>query len=206
MPDYSKHRGLNVDTVLTVLRSSVILYAMKESRYDLKALCAEAAVTPRTVHFYIGAGLLRPAGTPGPGARYDDGHLARLRLIRLLQKEHLPLAEIRKRLETLSDVDAERVLREHEWQYTGPQSSALDYIRSVLSGQRLGYSQALAAQSLRNSRAQTAQPVSERSQWERIAFSADVELHIRRPLSREQNRQVDRLVAFAKELMEEEKS
>ncbi len=179
---------------------------MQESRYDLKALCAEAAVTPRTVHFYIQAGLLRPAGTPGPGARYDDGHLARLRLIRLLQKEHLPLAEIRKRLETLSDVEAGNVLREHESWRSGPQSSALDYIRSVLSGQRPGRSPAPAAQPVRNWRAQTVQPISERSQWERIAFSADIELHVRRPLSREQNRQVDRLVAFAGKLIEEEES
>lgn len=179
---------------------------MRESRYDLKALCAEAAVTPRTVHFYIQAGLLRPAGTPGPGARYDDGHLARLRLIRLLQKEHLPLAEIRKRLETLSDVEAENVLLEHGSQRNGRQSSALDYIRSVLSGQRPERSPAPATQPIRNLRAQTAQTISERSQWEHIAFSADVELHIRRPLSREQNRQVDHLVTFARKLFEEEKS
>jgi len=179
---------------------------MQEWRYDLKALCAETAVTPRTVHFYIQAGLLRPAGSPGPGARYDDGHLARLRLIRLLQKEHLPLAEIRKRLEMLSDVEAEGVLREHESQRNGPQSSALDYIRSVLSGQRPARSPVPATQPVRNLRAQTTQSISERSQWERIAFSADVELHIRRPLSREQNRQVDRLVAFARKLIEEEKS
>ena len=161
-------------------------------------------MTPRTVHFYIQAGLLRPAGTPGPGARYDDGHLARLRLIRLLQKEHLPLAEIRKRLETLSDVEAENVLREHEFQRYGRQSSALDYIRSVLSGQWPQRSAAPSAQSMRNLRTQSAQPISERSQWERIAFSADVELHIRRPLSREQNRQVDSLVTFARKLFEEE--
>jgi len=177
---------------------------MQESRYDLKTLCAEAEVTPRTVHFYIHAGLLRPAGTPGPGTRYGDGHLARLRLIRLLQKEHLPLAEIRKRLETLSDVEAGNLLRERESQRNGPQSSALDYIRSVLSGQRPELSPEPATQPVGNMRPQTAQKVSERSQWERIAFSVDVELHIRRPLSREQNRQVDRLVTFARKLFEEE--
>ena len=177
---------------------------MGEPRYDLKALCAEADVTSRTVHFYIQAGLLRPAGTPGPGTRYDDGHLARLRLIRLLQKEHLPLAEIRKRLETLSDVEAESVLREHEAQRDGPQSSALDYIRSVLSGQPPERSAEPAIQSKRNMRPQSTQRISERSQWERIAFSVDVELHVRRPLSREQNRQVDRLVTFARKLFKEE--
>ncbi len=178
---------------------------MAEWRYDLKALCSEADVTPRTVHFYIQAGLLRPAGTTGPGARYDDGHLDRLRLIRLLQKEHLPLAEIRKRLATLSDAEAGSLLRECESRRAGPQSTALEYIRSVLSWQGPGRPAVPAAQPTSVARERTAHP-AERSQWERVAFSPDVELHVRRPLSREENRQVDRLIAFAKGLFEGEES
>jgi hypothetical protein len=42
-----------------------------------------------------------------------------------------------------------------------------------------------------------------RSQWERIALSPDIELHVRRPLSRFANRQVDRLIAAARDLIEE---
>jgi DNA-binding transcriptional MerR regulator len=180
---------------------------MQEQRlYDLKALCAEAGVTPRTVHFYIQTGLLRPAGTPGPGARYDEGHLSRLRLIRLLQREHLPLAEIRRRLETLSDADAQDLLREHKSQPQSVQSSALDYVRSVLSGARGERTRTWAAQVSRTTRPKTVPTVWERSHWERIAFSADVELHVRRPLSREQNQQLEQLVAFARKLFEEEKS
>ena len=49
-------------------------------------------------------------------------------------------------------------------------------------------------------------PSIERSQWERIVLAADVELHIRRPLSRAQNKQVDRLVTIARELLEEDRS
>ena len=49
----------------------------------------------------------------------------------------------------------------------------------------------------------TAAPV-ERSQWERIVLAPDVELHVRRPLSRTQNKQVDRLVTIARELLEED--
>ena len=45
----------------------------------------------------------------------------------------------------------------------------------------------------------------ERSQWERIVLAPDVELHLRRPLSRSQNKQVDRLVTIARELLEEER-
>ena len=46
----------------------------------------------------------------------------------------------------------------------------------------------------------------ERSQWERVVLAPDVELHIRRPLSRTQNKRVDRLVTIARELLEEDRS
>ena len=48
-------------------------------------------------------------------------------------------------------------------------------------------------------------PVIERSQWDRIAVAPDVEIHIRRPLARAQQKGVDRLVAIARELLEEER-
>jgi hypothetical protein len=43
-----------------------------------------------------------------------------------------------------------------------------------------------------------------RSTWDRIPLAPDVELHIRRPLSREQNRQVERLIEAARDLFAEE--
>ena len=48
-------------------------------------------------------------------------------------------------------------------------------------------------------------PVIERSQWDRIALGPDVEIHIRRPLARAQQKGIDRLVAIARELLEEER-
>ena len=45
----------------------------------------------------------------------------------------------------------------------------------------------------------------DRSQWERIVLAPDIELHIRRPLPRAQNKQVDRLVTIARELLEEDR-
>ena len=45
-----------------------------------------------------------------------------------------------------------------------------------------------------------------RSQWERLPLSPDIELHIRRPLGRDQNRRVDRLVTIARQLLEEDPS
>ncbi len=188
------------------------------SRYDLRALCRSADVTPRTVHFYIQQGLLRPAGSPGPGARYDEGHLLRLRLIRRLQKEHLPLAEIRKRLDAIDDREVERLLKEADRTASRPRGdSALEYVRDVLraSASRSAAASpgappagtardpaALRGASLVSAGAPPAAP--DRSQWDRIVLCPDIELHIRRPLSREQNRQVERLIKAARAVLEEE--
>lgn len=50
----------------------------------------------------------------------------------------------------------------------------------------------------------TTPPNKARSQWERLPLSPDVELHIRRPLSRHQIKQVDRLIHLATKLFEED--
>ena len=73
----------------------------EDEHYSLTELADLAGVTPRTVRYYLAQGLLPAVGQTGPGAKYDDRHLARLRLIRRLQTEHLPLAEIRRRLDGL---------------------------------------------------------------------------------------------------------
>src|SRR6266542_2656125 len=97
--------------------------------YGIKEVCALAAVTPRTIHFYIQQGLLAPPQGAGRGARYSDGHVARLRLIRRLQKEHLPLSEIRRQMGTLDDEEVGRALAQGT--AAAARGSALDYVKSV---------------------------------------------------------------------------
>ena len=46
----------------------------------------------------------------------------------------------------------------------------------------------------------------ERSHWERIPLTGDIELHVRRPLSRVDNRRVDRLLEQARQILIEEPS
>jgi DNA-binding transcriptional MerR regulator len=202
--------------------------------YSLADLCGLADVTPRTVRYYIAQGLLRSPGTSGPGARYDDGHLARLRLIRRLQREHLPLAEIRARLAALTDDEA---ITQAEGPAEPPVDSALDYVRGVLGGRALrtpagpGRPSAAmapaAAMRLAASAADFAapapgraatvlgraepppaadepRPAPDRSHWERYTLAPDVELHVRRPLTRSQNRAVTRLIETARQLLEED--
>ena len=198
------------------------------SSFSLADLCDLAGVTPRTVRFYIAQGLLRPPSGAGPSARYEDGHLYRLRLIKRLQKEHLPLAEIRMRLDALGDQEVERLVSEP----APPVDSAADYVARVL-GSKGAFKPAWSPSppapapgpypAVPPAAARIAEPPASyvlpamaapepaatgpetvRSQWERISLTPDVELHIRRPLSRHQNRQVERLLEAARQILNEE--
>jgi DNA-binding transcriptional MerR regulator len=102
--------------------------------YTLPELADLAGVSVRTVRYYQLQGLLAAPGVRGGRGRYGDTDLARLRLIRRLQREHLPLAEIRTRLASLSDVEIEMLLGAADSEPTpaAPADSALDYIRAVL--------------------------------------------------------------------------
>ena len=103
-----------------------------DERYSLTELADLAGVTPRTVRYYLAQGLLPAVGQMGPGSKYDAGHLARLQLIRRLQAEHLPLAEIRRRLETLGDDEVRDLVGATE--PAPPAGTALEYLRTVLGG------------------------------------------------------------------------
>jgi DNA-binding transcriptional MerR regulator len=105
-----------------------------ESEYNLQDLSDLGGVTPRTIRYYIAQGLLPSPAKAGPGATYADGHLNRLRLIKRLQREHLPLAEIRSRLAALDDATVAALVEAPASE--PPADSAIDYIRSVLEGDR----------------------------------------------------------------------
>ena len=176
--------------------------SLSDPVYDLKELCQRADVTVRTVRYYIQQGLLEAPGTPGPGPKYGEGHLLRLKLIRRLQSEHLPLAEIRKSMGALDDKAVRKVL---QTKTPRPGGSASDYIQGVLSGKTSTSSIALKARGKGQSRRKkepTSGSYRVHSQWERIALSEDIELHVRRPLSRLQRRKLDKLLTSAQEILE----
>lgn len=178
-----------------------------EPRYSIDELADLAGVTVRTVRYYVSQGLLSVDVTPGPGPKYDDGHLARLRLVRRLQRDHLPLAEIRRRLDDLPDDEIERLV---EAEPEAPPDSALDYIRRATAPVRAAERPALYRMTPTPQPPPAAPPAApsehrmERSQWERVELAPDIELHIRRPLPRATGKQVDRLIVIARELLGED--
>jgi DNA-binding transcriptional MerR regulator len=182
-----------------------------EPEFDLKELCEQAGVTPRTVHFYVQQGLLPPAGSPGPGARYAEGHVLRLGLIRLLQKQHLPLAEIAKRIKGLTDEQVKALLQESRRRQTRKPKTALDYIRGVITDRsETSPVRDVLYSPPRQRSAQTALTLPSastepfRSQWDRFTLIDGIELHIRRPLSRMQQRQLDKLLSASRDIFRSE--
>ena len=235
-----------------------------EIEYSLQELADLADVTPRTIRYYIVQGLLPSPEGAGPAARYGDRHLRRLRLVRQLQRRHMPLADIRRRLEGLDDDQVEHLQATNDLTDDEPAhaaESAIDYIRSVLRERRVlaEGSPPAASRPLAMSRASldaltmsdlladeiagapgpahepapapgpahepAPQPMTpssptapspstapatapvqtpDRSQWDRVTLAPDIELHVRRPLSRLQNKRVDRLIVIARQLLEEE--
>ena len=202
------------------------------TEYSLQELADLAGVTPRTIRYYIVSGLLPSPGRAGPGTTYADGHLNRLRLVRRLQREHLPLAEIRSRLAALDDATVAALVEAPGGEPAA--GSAIDYIRGVLevdgrrgqmawnpavdldsSSSAIGPPaspaprNALAHEVPRIRSAESSQvyagaPTPDRSQWDRILLAPDVELHVRRPLGRRQHKRVERLIEIAGELLKED--
>ena len=109
----------------------VYRFPMPDDPYTIGDLSRLADVTPRTVRYYLAQGLLPSPEPAGPATRYGEGHLARLRLIRRLQRDHLPLAEIRLRLERLRDEEVIATVTALEARAPEPEADANDTLAFV---------------------------------------------------------------------------
>ena len=230
---------------------------MPDDPYSLADLARLADVTPRTVRYYIVQGLLHSPEAAGPATRYGDGHLARLRLIRRFQRDHLPLAEIRARLLAMTDDQILSATAAPQPEPAGP-SEALDYVHELMAQSGVAPSlrphasaeapvsyrpsllkrievappaapgaltdasvpppasdaialDAFAAPAPAASAPVTPEPATpahstqpDRSTWERLVITPDVELHVRRPLDRRTNQRVDKLERIARELLRDD--
>jgi DNA-binding transcriptional MerR regulator len=241
---------------------------MPDDLYTIADLARLADVTPRTIRYYVAQGLLPSPEGAGRATRYSEGHLARLRLIRRLQREHLPLSDIRVRMERMGDGEVQAALDAADepdvaaTPVTGT-AATLAYVRGLMTRAGVSprfYHSTADAQAdvasetampdafertapdefpLRNEPGEAPYPprpapwtvppspalpaaspaqsprrrISEaaprstggdRSTWERLVITPDVELHVRRPLDRASNKRVDRLARIARELFDDE--
>jgi DNA-binding transcriptional MerR regulator len=186
-----------------------------EAEFDAAELAKRAGVTQRTIYYYAQQGLIPPAAGTGRGPKYGRGHLLRLRLIKRLQQQHLPLAEIASRIKALNDVDVATLLEEDT--PSRPRGgSALEYVRSVLAEAPLPSPRDPSMRRLRSHSsnvgppgqlpASPGTPAGERSQWERITLTDGIELHVRRPMARLQQKSLERLLSAGRQIFIEEQS
>jgi DNA-binding transcriptional MerR regulator len=189
--------------------------------YTLAEIADVTGLSPRTVRYYVAQGLAPAPGRQGSATRYPRSTLDRLRLAAGMRDANVPLAEIRRRLAALSDtevaalVDTPRssvVLEAVIPAFTESWSSdrAIAWLKrpSVTGSPTADVDDRAWFPARRDERATLekrglgpeARPgprLGERSQWERIAISQDIELHVRRPLGPRDNRLVSRLVELA---------
>ncbi|HVF98676.1 MAG TPA: MerR family transcriptional regulator, partial [Chloroflexia bacterium] len=99
----------------------------------IQELADRAAVTTRTIRYYVEQGVLPPPGRGRP-SEYTGEHLRLLDLVRRLKEQYLPLEEIRDILQRLTPDEVEEFLGRTAppEPQPGEQVSAADYISQVL--------------------------------------------------------------------------
>ena len=166
---------------------------------DINSLSRAADVPVRTIRYYLAEGLLPSPNGRGPASSYSREHLDRLRLIRGLQDARPPLALIKTRLAGLDAAGVARALAELEGEVQGEPRSAADYVRRVIAQAR--QVEAIPETPPTHGTDSAAAPKTPpRRTWERITLHPDIELHVRRPLARADQRRLDALLEQAKRL------
>jgi DNA-binding transcriptional MerR regulator len=165
---------------------------------DINSLSRAADVPVRTIRYYLAEGLLPSPNGRGPAASYSHEHLDRLRLIRRLQDAHQPLAVIKTRLAGLDPAGVARALAEVEGEARTEPRSAADYVRRVMARASQGETPETPLTHGTDEAAASKTPT--RSTWERITLHPDIELHVRRPLARADQRRLEALLEQAKQL------
>lgn len=190
------------------------------TRYSLNELTGEAAVSARTVRYYITEGLLPPPIVAGARSYYTQEHLDRLKLVNLLKENYLPLREIRKRLTGMSAAEITADLDSLESHgaveiASVPQlkMAALRDVSAVAYVDRLLHAPAKPGSPvtpgrppgppvnrplpIARQRHETAPPVLEQENWRRIAISEEAELLVSEREYERHQEQIDWLIDWA---------
>jgi DNA-binding transcriptional MerR regulator len=125
------------------------IHGDNQTGLTVEELAERGRVSVRTVRFYIAEGLLPGPGSRGKAATYGEEHLLRLRLIRRLAEQRVPLAEMRDLLDRLSLDEARTLLAEEDRRATELQRaeespSPKEYVAALLSQARAARQQMLA--------------------------------------------------------------
>ena len=106
-----------------------------DEELTIQDLCDQTGLPRRTIHFYTQQGILPPPQGSGLGARYQDEHLLRLKLIPFFRKQGLRLDEIRQRFQTSSYSDLRETYSQNQSSISEPPAESYLPLPSPKSGQ-----------------------------------------------------------------------
>jgi DNA-binding transcriptional MerR regulator len=181
---------------------------MQENEYGLtiEELAERVEVPVRTIRFYISEGLLQGPGTRGKAALYSDEHLLRLRLIRRLSEQRVPVAEMRDLLSRLSLDEVRALLSEEEQRATELERAAQvpspkEYLSALLNRAQAARQLPSTEKSLSaHAKSAPSTPYLEQSKeiWQRWELAPGVELFIKANAWEQQRTLIERLLRAAR--------
>ncbi len=184
----------------------------EEQTLTIEELAERAETSVRTIRFYIAEGLLSGPGARGKAASYSGEHLLRLRLIRRLSEQRVPLAEMRARLSRLSPEEVQALLAEEEERAMQREQAAhapspKEYLATLLHQARAARqpsaSQAGSAPTVPAAPAPSVEiyprpvnalPSQPADVWQRWELAPGVELHVKADVADQQRRLIERLL------------
>jgi DNA-binding transcriptional MerR regulator len=184
----------------------------EEQTLTIEELAERAETSVRTIRFYIAEGLLPGPGARGKAASYSGDHLLRLRLIRRLAEQRVPLAEMREMLARLAPEEEQALLAEEEERAMQREQAAQapspkEYLATLLHQARAarqpptsppGPAPAFPASSVVPAklppRPVNALPSQPTDVWQRWELAPGVELHVKVDAVEQQRRLVERLL------------
>ena len=206
---FSQKYDIDSNTV-TVYNNSML---ENEQALTIEELAERVGTPVRTIRFYIAEGLLSGPGTRGKAASYSGEHLLRLRLIRRLSEQRVPLAEMRELLSRLSPEEEQALLDEEEEramqreraaqapspkEYLGALLQQAQAARQPAASPPPGPAVPASASAERYPRPVNALPSQPADVWQRWELVPGVELHVKVDVADQQRRLIERLLWAAR--------
>lgn len=203
------HNTIDSDSV-TVYNKGML---ENEQALTIEELAERVGTPVRTIRFYIAEGLLPGPGTRGKAASYSGEHLLRLRLIRRLSEQRVPLAEMRELLSRLSLEEEQALLNEEEERAVQRERAAQapspkEYLGALLQQAQAARQPAASpppapaisapASAERYHRPVNALPSQPTDVWQRWELAPGVELYVKVDVADQQRKLIERLLWAAR--------
>jgi DNA-binding transcriptional MerR regulator len=170
------------------------------ARYSIHELIELTGISARSVHYYVKLGIIRPPIRSGGRARYTDGDLGRLLLIREYQRTGKKLSVIKAILSHIRDEDLkDQIEFAKKDGDLAPIQSETSEIRRLYAYMKSDFPQDTDVAETKDSRKINASLQSQlplEASWKRISIVDGVEVNIRDDITRQRRKQMKKLIEY----------